>query len=436
MTQEVDDFILNKEDYQLFRAWLDLNLDAVTWQGRYRQEFEEFWDLFFIDGLSLSQLAERFEYAKRVAKIGPLTSWFTWLRNKLICYIYVNKSVTVLDLSRQFQLPVTQTASILRGFFIENFPHLDDELSVVFQIGHAASPESQLRFSELKDSLSIEAPQTGSHDDEIMTSMEVTLYDEWIYFVRKMRKEIYGPQFDIEKIKRKASFSKQLKVIRDIILLLLVGGGIVLVVQKANVWYEDYLLDKISVYEPQFEWLDNELTFQEVEEVNPEDFNLEIDDIEEVEDVAGDFNIVAEEERFDTESEVTLTSWDSLPRDFSVANLEVSSYEELESRGYRDSRYGHTKVYRVLMKSVDTHIVKNKLDVLLRSYKVTQVDNVKPGQNVPGGIYYNLFVPRERLKEFIAQVMEVDDSILYESRTRAGRNPVGKNKVFIWVKNI
>lgn len=436
MTREAKRLILQKNDYQLFRDWLDLNLDAVTWQGRYRQEFEEFWELFFIDGLSLTQLSERFEYAKRVAHIGPLTSWFNWLSDKLLCYVFVNKAVTILELSRQFQLPITQTASTLRGFFIENFPHLDDELSELFQVGHTADAGAQLSFIKLQETLAIDAPKTGTHDDEIMTSMEVTLYDEWIYFVRKMRKEIYGPQFDIEKIKRKASFSKQLKVIRDIIILLLVGGGIVLIVQKANIWYEEYLLDKISVYEPQFEWLDNDLSFQEVDEVNPEDFNLDIDDIDEVDDVAGDFNIVTEEERFDTESEVTLTSWDSLPRDFSVANLEVSSYEELESRGYRDSRYGHTKVYRVLMKSVDTRVVKNKLDILLKNYQVTQVDNVKPGQDVPGGIYYNIFVPREKLKEFIAQVMEVDDSILYESRTRAGRNPVGKNKVFIWVKNI
>lgn len=436
MTAEKSEQILGEEDFRLFRSWLDLNLDAVTWQGRYGQEFEEFWELFFIDGLSLSQLAQRFDYARKTAKIGPLTSWLTWLRDKLACYTFIHKNITIFELSDQFEIPITQTASILRNFFIESFPHLDDELSEIFQIGHIACVEAHLNFLELQKKLSITAPQTGSHDDEIMTSMEVTLYDEWIYLIRKMRKEIYGPLFDFEKIKKRASFSRQLKVMRDIILLLLVGGGLVLVVQKANVWYEDYLLEKISVYEPQFEWLDNDLTFQEIEEVNPEDFDLEIDDIEEVEDVAGDFNIVAEEERFDTESEVTLTSWDSLPRDFNVADLEVSSYEELESRGYRDSRYGRTMVYRVLMKSVDTHAVKSKLDVLLKNYSVTQVDNVKPGQKVPGGVYYNLFVPRESLKEFIAQVMEVDDSILYESRTRSGRNPVGKNKVFIWVKNI
>ena len=88
------------------------------------------------------------------------------------------------------------------------------------------------------------------------------------------------------------------------------------------------------------------------------------------------------------------------------------------------------------MRSVDAFSSKERLDVLLKKYEVTRVDNVKPGKKVPGGMYYNLYVPREYLKEFMAQVMEFDDAVLYESRTRTGRNPPGKNKVFIWVKNI
>ena len=93
------------------------------------------------------------------------------------------------------------------------------------------------------------------------------------------------------------------------------------------------------------------------------------------------------------------------------------------------------KVYRVMMKSVNSIDAKSKLNGLLTKYQVKQVDKVKPGKFVPGGVYYNLFVPRQYLKEFLAQVMDIDDSILYESRTR-GRNPPGKNKVFIWIKNI
>merc|ERR1711991_98421 len=98
--------------------------------------------------------------------------------------------------------------------------------------------------------------------------------------------------------------------------------------------------------------------------------------------------------------------------------------------------YGNTKVYRVMMKSVDTQKSKGNLEKLLTDYGVKQVDNVKPGQAVPGGFYYNLYVPRVRLKEFLAQVMDIDEAILYESRTRAKRNPPGQNKVFIWMKSL
>jgi hypothetical protein len=88
------------------------------------------------------------------------------------------------------------------------------------------------------------------------------------------------------------------------------------------------------------------------------------------------------------------------------------------------------------MKTVDTPETKDSLNALLKKYQVSQVDNVKPGKEVPGGIYYNIFVPRVSLKEFLAQVMDMGDAVLYESRTRSGRNPPGKNKVFIWVKRI
>ena len=76
----------------------------------------------------------------------------------------------------------------------------------------------------------------------------------------------------------------------------------------------------------------------------------------------------------------------------------------------------------------------NAFEKLQQTY--TQVDNVKPGQPVPGGVYYNIFVPRLHLKEFMAQVMNQEQANLYESRTRVRRNPPGKNRVFIWVKDI
>jgi hypothetical protein len=87
------------------------------------------------------------------------------------------------------------------------------------------------------------------------------------------------------------------------------------------------------------------------------------------------------------------------------------------------------------MNTTSSDVAQKKLNGLLTQYNVTQVDNVKPGQKVPGGMYYNIYVPRIKLKEFMAKVEEVDDTMVYETRTR-GTNPPNQNRVFIWIKQI
>ena len=197
-----------------------------------------------------------------------------------------------------------------------------------------------------------------------------------------------------------------------------------------------YLADQMKVYEPQYKRTEKKLSFRSDSKKNVKNFELNEKDLDKVSEMEGVRNFEDEvEEGFGTESEVVLTSWDSLPKDFDIANLEHSKYEEFRKNNNRDTRFGNKKVFRVMMKSVDPDASSMRLNKLLKKYNVTRVDNVKPGQNVPGGIYYNIFVPRDYLKEFLAQVMDLDEAILYETRTR-GKNPPGKNKVFIWIKNL
>ena len=115
--------------------------------------------------------------------------------------------------------------------------------------------------------------------------------------------------------------------------------------------------------------------------------------------------------------------------------MEQSEYEEINSEGYRDFVFGSKKVYRVILNAADSQGSRDKINALLSKYAVEQADNVRPGIAVPGGYYYNLYVPLSNLKEFIATVMEVGDATLYESRT-ARSNPPGKNKLLIWIKTI
>lgn len=427
-------FTFTKNDFEGFRSWVDLRLEDVTWQGRYLSDFEEFWTLFFEEGLTLTQVIGRFNYAISRGTVGPLSAWFSWLKSKLICWTFIEKGTTLKEVSVLCEQNVGQTANLLRNFFVDHYPHLEAELSSEFQVSSVISPGLELTYTGLYETYHFEPLEKGSLEDEIMISLEVTLYEEWREFLRKFKKEISARGFDIKRIKKMSSLQNHSKLIAQVILLLLLSVGTVWAVKRINIEYAKSLLGKISVYEPQFQWLDKTMVFkEETPAAQLSSFELKETDLEQVES-AKVVEVFDEDERFDVESEVVLTSWDSLPRDFSVADLETSSYEELLRRGYRESAYGNTKVYRVMMRSVDTFKTRDRLNELLEKYSVTQVDNVKPGLDVPGGMYYNLYVPREFLKEFLSQVTDVDETTLYESQTRARSNPPGKNKVFIWVK--
>jgi hypothetical protein len=428
--------IFSDEDFFSFKSWLRLNIQDVTWQGRFNDEFDEFWKIFFINGLSLEQVLERFEFAHRELEIGPLTTWFGWVKEKFLSFTFIFKKTSLLELSRESKISLPNLASILRNFFLGSFPRFHDYFSAIFQVGNVASSNLNLTFAQIKEELDLKMEFHGSQDDEIMPSMEVTLYEEWSIFLKKMKKDLYHNNFNLKRIKARASLKNHLVFVRDIFGILVVGFMLVVGIKEWNLWYEGYLTDQMKVYEPQYTRKDKVLSFRSENKKKFKSFELNEKDLDKVSEMEGlQKNEDEVEAQFGTESEVVLTSWDSLPRDFDIADLEHSKYEEFRKNNNRDTRFGNKKVFRVMMKSVDPSVSSEKLNVLLKKYKVTRVDNVKPGQSVPGGIYYNIFVPRDYLKEFLAQVMDLDEAILYETRTR-GKNPPGKNKVFIWIKNL
>jgi hypothetical protein len=428
-----------ERDLLYFRQWLCLDMKSVTWQGKYTEDFEKFWATFFLPGISLSEMSNRFRYAFDRAQVGPISSWFLWLRDKFIAYTFIEKSISIKLLCEELDLPVSIVARVLRNFFVDVFPHHEDYFNEKLLITGPTSPHLHLTAKQLVDDIEEEINFSGSHDEEIMTSMEVTLYDDWSTFLEKMHRDFVGKTLDLDKVKNKDAFKKNMQTLGNVVAVLGVSLFLVWAVEFANKKYETYLSEKISIYEPQFRWEDKGLKFTDNTQQAQlaENFELDVEDIENVDDSESILGESLEDvERVGVESEVVLTSLDTLPKDFDVADSETSKFEEEVKRGYRDSRYGNTKVYRVMMRSSDTRNARQQLSDLLDRYNVTQVDNVKPGLAVPGGFYYNLYVPRTYLKEFMAQVQDVDKAIIYESRTRTRRNPPGKNKVFIWVKSI
>lgn len=430
------DLVYGRNDLNKFREWLSLNVVEMTWQGKNLQEFEEFWSLVFDEGLTLSNLVKRLNLCLKWVQSSPLASWLIWLKNRLIIFSFIESDLNLVQISERCEISVGELARTLRDFFVEFYPHLDDDLSEFFQISLPIDDRAKSDFKLVQSQLALSTLEKGSKSDEIMISLEITLFEAWSPLLQKCRKS-FGKADDIANQSLEVvEGNSHIKILRDTFLIVIVAIMLVFVVKWINQRYEKFMTDSISIYEPQFDWLNKSLIFKSAENINTQNVKIDVKDIDEVDDSKNPFGKNLEEERFETESEVSITSWAELPRDFDQASLEKSEYEETSGQNYRENRYGNTKVYRVMMKAVDMMKAKDNLLNLMNQYNVTQVDNVKPGMSVPGGMYFNLYVPREFLKEFLAQVMEVDESILYESQARVYKNPVGKNRVFIWVKDI
>lgn len=431
---------LFKTDFESFKNWLDLDINSIAWEGRYAESFSGFWDSFFKDQIEPKELGERFDYAKKIAKSGPLISWLTWLFEKFIIYSFIHKEQSVREIAFLFDLQERYVATILRDHMIKVYPAYEDLINDKFQISNVSSENLFIKFQDIESKMGSEAREKGTFEDDILAHMEVTLYPDWPNLVKELRKDILLLKVDFENFQKRAAFKKQVRFIQEVILLLLALSLIVFALKNTNKWYEEYLVNKITLFEPNFFWLDKSLTYQEQDLLARQTIDLsnkELDELERIEaqQVFSDEKVGS---RYDPESDVVvLDSVEDVPKSFGEAETEKSEYEENKKGGYRDSSYaqGNKKAYRILMASVDPSDIKSKILPLIEKYKVAKIDNVKPGTQIPGGLYFNLNVPSNNLKDFMSQVSTFAEATIFESRSEGG-DVAGKNRVFIWVKSI
>ncbi len=427
--------VLNLKNIDDFKAWINLNLHSISWEGRNLESFNQFWRELFPKELEISEYFENLAMAKSLASQGPVLSWINWLESKLIVYLFIFKNVQIQTLSGLSNYESSSLSLIIRNFFVDQFPNLEDDISNKLQISNILSHGNTVTFSELKELLPESKEIVGATNDEVMTDLEVTLYDDW--------KTIYTefctkPQTQLqEKILKERSFVKRnFKFLNEIVFLFVLGALFIFLVKVGNKTYEDYLVEKISLFSPNFFWLDKNVSFKSSSLPTPNEITEDrINELEQLESKQV-FKDVTASTRYEVESDVVLTSVDTLPKDFSAATFEQSNYEEVRKGGYRNNRYGRRKAYRVMMASVNPLRIKEKVIGMISSYGIKQVDNVKPGTQIPGGIYFNLYVPRENLKTFLKEVSKFEmKSTILESKTVFG-GPAGMDKVFVWVKSI
>lgn len=431
---------LQQTDFDQFKTWLDLDINSIAWEGRYADSFSGFWTSFFKDDIGPRELGERFDYAKKIAKSGPLISWLSWLYEKFIVYCFIHRGLSVREISLLFDVQERFVATLLRDHFIKVSPVHEDFINEKFQISNVHSENLFLKYSDIESYLGDEPRKKGTFDDDILANMEVTLYPDWPNLVKELRKDILSLKMDFETLKRRASFKKQVKFIQEVILLLLILSLVVFALKNTNKWYEEYLVNKITLFEPNFFWLDKTLSYQEQDLLAKQQIDLSNKELEELERLEAQslFTEVRSETRYDPESDVVvLDSVEDVPKTFSEAETEQSQFEENKKGGYRDSSYASSnkKAYRILMASVDPATIREQILPLMEKFGISQVDNVKPGTQIPGGLYFNLRVPSKNLKDFMTKVSTFAEATIFESRSQGG-DVAGKNRVFIWIKGI
>ncbi|MGE3609478.1 MAG: hypothetical protein AB7I27_07815 [Bacteriovoracaceae bacterium] len=431
---------LEKAQFDLFKKWLDLDINSIGWEGRYADSFSYFWESFFKDQISPLELSERFDYAKKIAKSGPLISWLNWLFEKFICFCFIQLGLSIREIALMYDLPEKYVSITLRDHLIKIYPSYEDLINDHFQVSNVSSKNLFLTYKDIEPILGDEAKKKGTYEDDILANMEVTLYPDWPNLVKELRKDILALKLDFDNFRKKTKFKKQIRLIQEVILLLVILSFVVFALKNTNKWYEDYLINKITLFEPNFFWLDKSLTYQEQDLLAQQQIDLSNKELEELEKIEAQqvFSDEKLESRFDPESDVVvLDSVEDVPKSFGEAETEQSQYEENKKGGYRDSSYStsNKKAYRILMASVEPDKIKNEVLPMLKRFGISQADNVKPGTLIPGGLYFNLMVPSKNLKDFMTRVTGLGEATIFESRSE-GADVAGKNKVFIWVKSI
>ncbi len=428
--------VLTDKELKHFQDWLNLDWYEISWEGKYTEQFQLFWETIFTPP-SVPAIVNRLEFCKSLVKSGPLHSWLSWLKEKFFCYIFIHYELSILELADFLKIPTPDLASILRNFFGELFPEKQIKLNDFLQIGNLASPQIHLRYENLlKDVLGREV-KVGSSSQDMMTNIEVTLTPSWPKLIKTIEKDFQEKNTDIGILKDKESLKKSVKFWQEVLLLLLVGTILISGFKWANKKYEVALAEKIKILgnKLSFEYIAQNFLEKNEKEHAQEQIELELKEIASTQDqgeqLQEDFML---EERIGVESDVTLLSED-MPKDFELVDTATSNYEEEKKGGYRDYRYGNRKVYRVLMRSVDPGKAREKIAELISNLEINQADNVRPGTDIPGGIYYNLYVPNNNLGDFLQELRDVDASDIFESKTRASAPP-GYSKVFVWIKTI
>lgn len=355
-----------------------------------------------------------------LTKSTPLKIRIETLRDHLLIFLFIKYEFRINDLSSAFEIHVSEIGIKLAKFFYPIYLY-ERQINNFFQIDSFIEKDKEKNIIDLKNKFKdIRSNETLL--SEIRKIDERFLYESMGWDKLVIQDHV---DFKVDNLKlRTVSFRKFFK---DYFLLTSLMALILFLVLQYNKVNEDSLSSATSVPSRFFTWLDLEdftnINFLRKNEEN--DFNRSI---LEVEGKLSESNLI-EDDRFEVESDVKLTSLEN------ISETDIKELEEEQQGGFRDTRFGSKKVYRVMISSSDVINASEKISNVINKFNATKAGNVEAGSQLPGGLYYNLLVPTTDVKSFLTNLDEEIEMSIYLSNSKMSA-PNGQTKVFLWVKKI
>ena len=370
-------------------------------------EFGKFWNLAFETSDDPREVIEFLNTTEKYVKEGPVKKWLAWLRCKFIFFIWSDSKLNLKDLRMVLKLDdesfdnhlffLASEIGYSNGFFLKEKIDRDN---VQFE-------EFKYFFGE------------NIFGRERLANLELGLFPSWKEYL-----------LDVEgglKIRFENKSRHMFKYFLGYFSSVVIGILIIFIFIFTSSQEASRVLKRLTISIPSFEKIDALNTF---ESIKPSPTSMV------QERVSFDDNFEAEDspDRFDTETEIEYLDYEKIKSRFASLAREQTEFEEETDGAFRETRYGYSTVYRLMIETADSYSFLNAFSKLKDKFDFQKAGDVEPGLFIPGGNYFNLLVPTSKFADILKELQSFNPMI-YASRSREKRVP-GKTKMFIFVNKL
>lgn len=354
----------------------------------------------------------------------------------VLFYAHHELAAGLEELKRHSGLGEKFILNSLRSSYLKIYPHPAEETRKFFYLGKWIQSAYQYSITDFaKTKGFVESKEFSPlwklrEFEQILTIHHELLekYPGWQSTPSSKTKTVVGKKTTIDNT-RPLFYGWWGKVFRETFILLFIFLIFIFAFNKFSKVYQSYLLKEIASLEINHSRPETKLVFKTQVPPAKRKVDLAINDFDNIKE---DFTQSAVPEFVTPETDMLATNIDLGQN--KKERYSIFSYSNSED-DFRDTQYGFHKSYRLLVKSSDIFASKSKMLELVKKFGITPVTNELVGNEIPGGVFFNLHVPTKSIETFVKELNKSDAVSVYISKS-SRPSPRGMEKVFVWMKEI